>query len=81
MVRAKLAAALALLMLLCCCAIAEETQFDPAHVSLWGEPASGYEWTCEYEDNGVLAAPMQDYVPGAEGTPGGKYIARGKCSL
>lgn len=73
MVRAKLAAALALLMLLCICASAEEAQFDPVYVSLWGEPASGYEWTCEYEDNGVLDAPMQEYVEGADGAGGGSY--------
>ena len=73
MVRTKLAAALALLMLLCSCASAEETQFDPVHVSLWGEPASGYEWTCEYEDNGVLDAPMQEYVEGTDGASGGSY--------
>ena len=73
MVRTKLAAALALLMLLCICASAEEAQFDPVHVSLWGEPASGYEWTCEYEDNGVLDAPMQEYVEGTDGASGGSY--------
>lgn len=66
------AAALALLMLICC-ASAEEAQFNPVYISLWGEPANGYEWTCEYEDNGVLAAPMQDYVEGGEGAPGGNF--------
>ena len=60
MVRRIPAAALALLMLLCVCAPAEEAQIDPVYISLWGEPASGYEWVCEYEDNGVLDAPIQE---------------------
>ena len=72
MFKTKLAAAFALLMLLCSCASAEETQFDPVHIALWGEPASGYEWTCDYEDNGVLDAPMQEYVEGTDGS-GGSY--------
>ena len=72
MFKTKLAAAFALLMLLCICASAEETQFDPVHIALWGEPASGYEWTCDYEDNGVLDAPMQEYVEGTDGS-GGSY--------
>ena len=73
MVRRIPAAALALLMLLCVCAPAEEAQIDPVYISLWGEPASGYEWVCEYEDNGVLDAPIQEYVAGADGSSGGSY--------
>ena len=73
MVRRIPAAALALLMLLCVCASAEEAQIDPVYISLWGEPASGYEWVCEYEDNGVLDAPIQEYVAGADGSSSGSY--------
>ena len=73
MVRRIPAAALALLMLLCVCAPAEEAQIDPVYISLWGEPASGYEWVCEYEDNGVLDAPIQEYVAGADGSSSGSY--------
>ena len=64
---------LALIMAaLLCCSVAFATEPDadtgyaPIHVSLWGNPASGYEWTCEYENNGVLEAPMQEYVEATE---------------
>lgn len=58
-----LAVLLALCLLPCC--LAEETEgsgYPPIHIALWGNPSSGYEWTCEYDDNGVLTAPMEEFV-------------------
>lgn len=56
-----LALVLCLLFSLAC---AEEVQseYQPIHVSLWTDTAGGYEWTCEYDDNGVLSAPMEELV-------------------
>jgi len=56
------------LCLLCGFAFAEEIQaeYQPIHVSLWTDTASGYEWTCEYDDNGVLSAPMEELVEESE---------------
>lgn len=73
MQRKCIAAALALAVALIGWAAAEEVQYEPIQISLWGEPASGYEWTCEYEDNGVLEEPMQEYVEGADGNAGGSF--------
>lgn len=54
------------LCLLCSCACAE-AEFQPLHFSFWGDAASGYEWTCEYDNNGVLAEPIQEFVDNGEG--------------
>ena len=56
-------------LMLCGTALATEenaSEFDPIHISLWGNPSSGYEWTCEYENNGVFEAPMQEFVQQSE---------------
>lgn len=52
------------LCLLCGSAIAEDVQieYQPIHVSLWSDTATGYEWTCEYDDNGVLSAPIEEML-------------------
>lgn len=62
-----------ILSLLCGFAVAEEVQvdFQPVHVSLWTDTASGYEWICEYDDNGVLSAPMEEIIE--EGEEGGHH--------
>lgn len=59
---------LCLLLLLPACASAEG--FFPLLFSLRGSPSLGYEWTCEYQDNGVLSPPMQDFVADASGGDG-----------
>lgn len=55
-----------LALLLCCllCPAAFAAEFQPIEVSLWCDSADGYEyeWSCEYSDNGVLSAPMEEYV-------------------
>lgn len=87
MLKKCFAAALVLLMLAACLAAAEEVPFEPIHISLWGEPTSGYEWACEFEDNGVLEAPILEYVEGAEGASGGTFdfyfgvLAPGRAQL
>ena len=48
-----IAALLACAMLLGCVCFAE-SGFEPMKISLWADD-SGYEWTCEYADNGVLS--------------------------
>ena len=52
---------------------AEEIQSDyqPIHVSLWMDSAANYEWICEYDDNGVLSAPMEELIE--EGEQGGHH--------
>lgn len=63
---------LALLLALCLigsCACAE-VEFQPLHFSFWGDAASGYEWTCEYDNNGVLAEPIQEFVENEESGAG-----------
>jgi len=72
----KLLALLLAALLACSVAFAtEETEevspYRPIHISLWGNPASGYEWSCEFENNGVLEAPMSEYVEATEN--GGTY--------
>lgn len=61
------------LCLLCGFAVAEEDEsiYQPIHISLWTDLASGYEWTCEYDDNGVLSAPMEELI--VEGDQGGQH--------
>lgn len=61
------------LLLIFGCAVAEQTSFDPVHISLWGEPASGYEWSCAFEGNEVLNAPLMEYVEGTDGVSGTGY--------
>lgn len=58
-----LAMALALCLLLgAACAEEVQPEFQPVHVSLWADTSASYEWTCEYDDNGVLAEPMEELV-------------------
>ena len=69
-------ALIALLIALCTlplCALAEQAEFDPLQITLWGDNIEGYEWFCDYEDNGVLDSPMQEYVEGTDGASGGSY--------
>ena len=59
------------LCLLCSAAIAEDVraEYQPVHVSLWTDTAAGYEWICEYDDNGVLSAPLEEIIEsGGEGS-------------
>lgn len=53
--------------LLFCTAAAEENQFQPIEISLWCDTESGYEWSCEYTDNGVLSEPMEEFVEESAG--------------
>lgn len=62
----RIAAALLSALLLFACAHAE-ADFAPLHFSLRGDPSLGFEWTCEYQDNGVLSPPMEDYIADAQG--------------
>ena len=58
-------ALIALLIALCTlplCARAEQVEFDPLQITLWGDNIEGYEWSCDYEDNGVLSSPFVEYV-------------------
>lgn len=64
----KLAVLSIIFCLLLGCALAEGAAYEPLHFSLWADTASGYEWTCEYDDNGVLATPMEEAVEQAEGS-------------
>ena len=65
----KIALVLALVMLLSSAALAEQAAgFDPLRFTLWADTAAGYEWTCEYDNNGVLAAPLQETVEQGEGS-------------
>jgi len=65
-----IAALLACAMLLGCVCFAE-SGFEPMKISLWADD-SGYEWTCEYADNGVLSEPMYEFIADENGT-GGTY--------
>ena len=65
----RVVSAILILILILSCASAEEG-FAPIHFSLRGNLSRGYEWTCEYQDNGVLAAPMEDFIADAEGGDG-----------
>lgn len=63
----KLVCLALVLCLLCGIAAAEaqqETQQEnqPIHISLWTDTAASYEWICEYDDNGVLSAPMEEVI-------------------
>jgi len=58
------AALLCALLLLFSCASAEEG-FAPLRFCLWGNLSRGYAWSCEYQRNGVLSDPMQDFVADA----------------
>lgn len=66
---------LALLCLSAGMAQAEAPVYDPLHFSFWADTAAGYEWTCEYDDNGVLAAPMEEFIEQAEGSTCDYYFA------
>ena len=66
---------LALACLMAGAACAEGAEYEPLHFSLWADTAAGYEWTCEYDDNGVLAAPMEEAVQQAEGSTYDYYFA------
>lgn len=58
-------ALIALLVALCMtlsCALAEQAVVEPLLFTLWGDNSEGYEWSCDYEDNGVLEAPFVEYV-------------------
>lgn len=61
-----LLAALALCLLMGA-ACAESAGFEPLHISLWCDAAAGYEWTCEYDDTGVIAAPMEEFIEQEDG--------------
>lgn len=63
-IRMKKLCRLALLLCLLCGIAAAESQQEnqPIHISLWTDTAASYEWTCEYDDNGVLTAPMEEVV-------------------
>ena len=44
-------------------ALAEQAvEYEPLLFTLWGDNSEGYEWSCEYEDNGVLEAPFVEYM-------------------
>lgn len=68
----KLIALLAAVCLLCGAACAE-VNYQPLQFSFWGDAAAGYEWTCEYDDNGVLAAPIEEYVDDGTGSGAWEY--------
>lgn len=45
------------------CAFAEQAvEYEPLLFTLWGDNSEGYEWSCDYEDNGVLEAPFVEYM-------------------
>lgn len=62
-----------------------QSAFNPLQISLWAEE-SGYEWTCEYSDNGVLSEPICEYIADENGL-GGEYdfhfgvLSSGKAGL
>lgn len=74
-----------LLMLALPCICHAESEFEPVQISLWAEE-NGYEWTCEYSDNGILSEPICEYIADENGL-GGEYdfhfavLAPGKASL
>lgn len=62
---------------LSCClllggALGESAGFAPLHFAFWADSAQGYEWSCGYQENGVLDAPVETYVA-AENGLGGEY--------
>jgi len=55
------------LCMLCGAAFAQEAvEFEPIHISLWMDSDAGYEWNCEFDDNGVLTAPMEEITTEGE---------------
>lgn len=65
----RIVSALLIAALILSFASAEEG-FAPILFSLRGNLSLGYEWTCEYQDNGVLAAPMEDFIADESGGDG-----------
>lgn len=65
----RLVSAILIALLLLSFASAEEG-FEPLLFSLRGNLSRGYEWTCEYQANGVLSAPMEDFIADTEGGDG-----------
>ena len=59
-------ALIALLLCACLlfpCAYAEAAvEYEPLLFTLWADNSEGYEWSCDYEDNGVLQAPFVEYA-------------------
>lgn len=51
-------------------ALSETIAFAPLRFSFWGDPAQGYEWSCGYQENGVLSAPVENYVESSGGMGG-----------
>lgn len=64
----RIIALVALIMLACAATAEQAAGFEPLCFTLWADSAAGYEWTCEYEDNGVLAAPLQEIMEQGEGS-------------
>lgn len=62
-----------LICLLGGCALAEAVSFAPLQFQFWGDSTQGYEWSCGYQDNGVLSAPVESYAAAANGL-GGEFI-------
>lgn len=46
---------------------AENVEYAPISFSFWCESAAGYEWSCEYEEDGILEAPFEEMVEGEDG--------------
>lgn len=68
MCRNGFALILALLLVFAGAALAEqESGFPPINFSFWSDVEAGYEWFCEYDDNGVLEEPLQDFVEAEDG--------------
>ena len=69
------------LFLLACTAFAEGVEFMPVEVSLWCDADTDYEyeWSCEYSDNGVLSAPMEEYVEAENGGSHNFYFSPEKA--
>ena len=65
----RFVSALLIAVLLLSAAFAEEG-FEPLLFSLRGNLSRGYEWTCEYQANGVLSAPMEDFIADPGGADG-----------
>lgn len=68
MKKCVLALAAWMLLVFACAASAEQSGgFAPLCFSFWADGDAGYEWVCEYENNGVLDLPMQEIVGQGEG--------------
>lgn len=72
---AVLLAVFCLLVLGC----AQAAEYEPLHFSLWADTDAGYEWTCEYDDNGVLAEPMEEIIQQESGSTFDYYFALEKA--